>query len=152
MPGTNFRMPNFCAALGNSQFSRIGSFIEARKAIDDLYRHNITSSSIGNFVNFQEHKNNEIVPWSFPIAFKKISPTRLSNIIRLLHEKGIETRPGFRTPNFLPYLKYMVDPRLFPISQKLSTSIISLPAYPYLVEADVELICNSLIEAFETER
>ena len=23
MPGTNFRMPNFCAALGNSQFSRI---------------------------------------------------------------------------------------------------------------------------------
>lgn len=151
MPGTNFRMPNFCAALGNSQFSRISSFIEARKAIDDLYRHYITSSSIGNLVNFQEHQNNEIVPWSFPIAFKKISPIRLSNIIRILHEKGIETRPGFRTPNFLPYLKHMVDPKLFPVSQKLSTSIISLPAYPYLVEADVELICNSLIEAFETD-
>lgn len=152
VPGTNFRMPNLCAALGNSQFSRIESFITARKTIDDLYRKKISRSSIGDFVKFQDHSCSEIVPWSFPIALENLRPKQISKIILQLQDKGIEVRPGFRTPNFLPYLKNKVNPNLFPVSHKLSLSIISLPAYPYLSESDIDFITKSFIEVLEEQK
>ena len=149
LPGTNYRMPNLCAALGNSQFSRIGSFIESRREIDDYYRNALEKSSVLSLIKFQTKYSNEIVPWSFPVQILNADLRTLSFLTTKLESVGIEVRPGFKTPNFLPYLRNKVSTKDFPISYRLSQSILSLPAYPYLKERDVQYICKYFVEFLE---
>lgn len=149
LPGANFRMPNICAALGNSQFSRIQSFIMERREVDSKYRTRVCAMKHANIIDFQKLYTSEIVPWSFPVRLQKFSLEKQRLAATLLLQKGIEVRPGFRTPNLLPYFDSRVNPMCFPNASSLSVRILSLPAYPSINEEDIDYICESLDNVIE---
>ena len=144
LPGLNYRMPNLCAALGNAQFSRIDEFIQKRKYIDSLYRIRVSSMKNANLIAFQKLYSEEIVPWSFPIKLANFTLDKQSVAAKLLIRRGIEIRPGFRSPNNLSYMKTHIEKADFPNSISLSSTIISLPAHPSIDEKAIDDICDNL--------
>ena len=148
LPGSNFRLPNYCAALGNSQMQKINGFVEKRRLVDSWYRKILTNSDLSSLLEFQSLQSNEIVPWSFPLRIKN-SELNFKYLMELLKKSGIEVRPGFRTPEALPYLQKLVDVKTFPNASRISKEIISMPSYTDLNEVDVIRICKTFIEILE---
>jgi perosamine synthetase len=135
LPGNNFRLSNICAALGYSQLQRLAIFIEKRLEIDALYRSHLSTIE-GQHIEFQKLASSSIVPWSFPI---RIAPAiDRDSVLRQLSSNGIETRPGFVAPNRLSYFQSTEGSH--PVSETLSKSILSLPAFPSLSGEEVKVI------------
>lgn len=141
LPGFNFRMTNFQAALAISQLRRIKEFITERMAIRNLYFNllqNVENISLQSIID-----NVQAVPWAFPVRVQGISRSVQKELVTRMKIRGVEVRPGFIDPRNLVYFKNVTS---FPNSSSLSREIISLPLYPGLNEEQIQFISNIFIE------
>ena len=92
---------------------------------------------------------------SYVCLFRPEPPTA-ANVDRL-HERrnalmadmeaaGIATRPGTHAPTFAQYYreKYALDRTRFENARMAESLSLSLPLYPQMTEADIDLVCSSL--------
>jgi UDP-2-acetamido-2-deoxy-ribo-hexuluronate aminotransferase len=66
-----------------------------------------------------------------------------------LKEKGIPTAVYYPLPMHLQpaYMKFGSGAGSLPISERLSTEVLSLPMHPYLQTDDIDKICDAILEA-----
>ena len=141
LPGHNFRLTNFQAAMGVAQLEKKEIIIAERKRVYHSYCNhfkNIDGISLQQF-----NKNVEPVVWALAIQLDPIAfPQGRDKVIEQFKEIGIETRPGFYAASLIDFYKC---PTL-PVCEEVSNNVISLPFFPTLGEEDIASICKELIK------
>lgn len=136
--GYNYRMTNIQAALLYGQLINIDEIIERKKGVFNRYRFLFDNC---NFADIQEIEKETVHSnWMFGIKFKK--NINIKRVMKILKEKGIDTRPMFYPMSCHAHLKEFsaVEDN----SKHLSERCIILPSYPELRRTEIDYIFEIL--------
>jgi len=142
MVGYNYRMTNICAAIGLAQINKAKKIIKNKIKIFHLYR---------KYLNLKKIKmNNETIYtkssfWLLTIFLQ--SKKKRNLLIKLLTKHKIETRTTFNPIHKMPMYFNRNYKNLFPNSEILSDTGLSLPSGSNLSDKEIKKIC-SLINQF----
>lgn len=140
LPGHNFRLTNFQAALGVAQLENAEEILSQRKRVYNTY------------LRFLKHEagvilqkiNADVEPIVWAIAFKldkRYFPQGRDAVMKDLAELGIETRPAF----FAASLLDIYEKQVLPACEEISKNVMSVPSFPTLKDQEIEFICTSLL-------
>ena len=116
LPGHNFRLTNFQAAMGCA-------------AAPGLTLQAFTPGA-------------HVVPWSMPVLLDPAVTKDRNTLLEQMLARGIECRPGFYTPEQMGYFKTPMQP----VSDMLARHIINLPMFNGMSEAQIKRAASTLIE------
>ena len=143
MQGHNFRLTNIQAAIGCAQLKKIAKIISERKRIYHFYS-DLFKNIDGLKLQIFSPKVKPVI-WTFAIVLDPKAFTNRDKIIKIMKNKGIETRNGFYSPNRL-LLYRGCDTSNLKYSEKLSKNIICLPLFTSLKEKEIEYIAKTLLD------
>ncbi|WP_237214357.1 DegT/DnrJ/EryC1/StrS family aminotransferase [Falsiroseomonas oryziterrae] len=138
--GFNYRMTNLAAAIGLGQIERLEDILARKRAIAARYRDNLA----GHPFTFQARKP-EVTNSEWLISL--LLPPRCDRdaVMRRLAAARIETRPVFYCAHHMPH--HARPDVSLPVSEDIAARGISLPSYPSLSMAEVDRVCEALVEA-----
>jgi len=140
--GFNYRMTDVQAAIGIEQMKRLPGFLEERRKLADLYRRELQQipwlepphqpdDCLGNFQ-------------SYPVRVLDRSRTNRDELMQQLLDAGISTRRGIMNAHQeQPYLGQWS----LPDSERARDSVILLPLYAGMTEAEVETVITRIKHA-----
>jgi|TARA_B110000483_G_scaffold170875_1_gene202186 perosamine synthetase len=140
IPGHNFRMSNMLAAFGLAQFNKINIIFKERLKLLKWYRTYLEKEKI----IFQKILNSTyFMPWTIGLILKDChnNMAKRDKIILKLKKLGIETKYGFKKPEYFKVKNYKKN---FKNSYCLTNSVIALPFHLNLKESQVKYICKNL--------
>ena len=144
--GYNYRMTNIQAAIGLAQLERIDDFVEMRRSNAKLYNE-LLSDTIGLTLPPEKEwaKN---VYWMYSVLVEPEFGISRDMLIKILKEKGIETRPFFIPMNRQPVFKDMslFEGEKYPVAEKLSQCGFNLPSSSGLTQSEIEYVCHTIKE------
>ena len=142
--GYNYRMTNLQAAVGVAQLERIEWFVERKRQIAAMYRNRL--ADIGNLILPIEKDYAIYVFWMFTICIRESCNVSREELMELLKSCGVGSRPVFFPLHRMP--PYYTE-KVYPNSEKISETGLSLPSSSALTEQNVDRICR-LITRFVT--
>jgi perosamine synthetase len=143
MPGFNYRMTEFQAAMGITQISKLDRIIARRRDLADnynkLFRNSLPQTphvSKGCFHVYQSY----VVQLPNNLLHKR------KLIVDHLRKKGIETTIGTWNMPMTNYFsaKYNYQPDDFPMTEKISNLSVTLPLHPFMLHNEQQIIFESL--------
>ncbi len=155
--GFNYRMTDIQGALGSSQMDRAEWILAQRTRRARLYDEMLADI---------EWLERPCVPkgyvhgyQAYVCLFRSEVPTlanvdrlhrRRNELMRRLEARGIATRQGTHAPVTLGYYagKYRLRPERFPGACLADRLSFALPLYPQMTDAEQDVVCQSLVEAF----
>lgn len=138
--GHNFRLTNYQAALGCSQFEFLDTIILNKKRVEAAYRLRLDHLPELKFQEFSSAV--DPVVWAVAVQLNKEYFDDAKAVREDLFAAGIETRSGFFTFHNMPLYK---GPYL-PVSQNLSETIISLPSYALITDDEIDFVCKTILK------
>lgn len=135
----NFRLTNMQAAIGCAQLESSDEIIKKKNKIYEIYKRELSKIE---GITLQYIQSN-IKPLIWAIAIKideQYFAKSRDEIMDILKEDGIETRPGFYDCATLP----LYGAKNIPIAKNIASQIISLPSFTDLTENDIIYICKQL--------
>jgi perosamine synthetase len=143
--GYNYRLTNVACALLCAQVERRQELLQRRLAIFDRYRRQL--QGVPGLGLQPVAPWAQMTPWLFCITIDKTNFGRdRENLVSLLDEQRIETRPFFIPIHQLP--PYATNPSLaFPETERLSAVGLNLPTYTGMSDAQIDRICGVLATA-----
>jgi len=141
--GFNFRITNIQSAIGCAQMERIHWFVKKKLNLVKLYNKKL---SVFNFLKLPgEYGPVKNSYWLYTVRLNDQLTCYKNQILKKLNVNGIEARPIFFPMHTMkPYKKYISKGEIFPISNKLFKSSISLPSAHDVNTQDVTRIFNFL--------
>jgi perosamine synthetase len=142
--GYNYRMTNLSAAILTAQLERVDDLVGARRRVVDAY-----TRRLNGFDSFrlQAVADGAVpTPWMLSVRLRGLTSTRRDEVIRLLGEDGVESRPVFPLVQSMPFVP-VEHRRSTPIAERISQEGISLPTFPGLSDSSVETIVDALHRA-----
>ncbi len=143
--GFNYRLTNIQAAIGVAQLERIEEFVNTRISLAAAYTHELANVPV--IILPPQHNNKRVYYWMYSIILAEKAKISRDQLIKILLEQGIESRPFFfplhRMP---PYFENKGDKK-FPHSVTLSEQGISLPSYTNLPLETIKKICQIIKES-----
>jgi perosamine synthetase len=138
--GYNFRMSNITAALGVAQVKKLDKIIKMRRDCAHLY--DSALSRLGNVVIPQEPSGYYHVYQMYNIMV----PAKLRDgLMQHLTDNGIMTKVNFypihKTHFYKNELKYSIS---LPVTEKVSSQVITLPLYPKLSRREIKDITDCI--------
>jgi dTDP-4-amino-4,6-dideoxygalactose transaminase len=136
------RIPEIQAGILNVYLQHFQTDTTKRKTIYKYYLQQISKSGLLNHIRVMEsHPLSDPVPHLFVID----APNR-ERLRSFLAEKGIETNIHYPTPvHLLPAFSHLTYKNNdFPVAERLSKRILSLPFHPYLTKKQVTYIVRAL--------
>lgn len=141
LPGQNFRLTNLQAALGVAQMEKLDEIISGRKRVCQHYVELLKGIDGIQLQTFLPEVDG--LPWAVALALEpKAYPQGRDEVLNQMHEKNIETRPGFYAASLMKHI--YPNAGSIPISEEISRQVISLPTYPTLSEDLIGYITSSL--------
>jgi len=139
--GLNFRLTNMQAAMGCAQLEQIDTIVQARRRMHEHYCKCL--KNVGGVTMQQFSSTVEPVIWAVAVKLDPAAfPPGCDGDIDQLADAGIESRPGFYSPEVMPNLYgYGID---LPVCAEIARQVISLPSYPSLTAWEIEQVCGSL--------
>ena len=129
--GYNFRMPDMNAALGVSQLEKIDDIIEKRREIAGWYKAGLNLPEL-------------------PDSVFQLLTVRLKNrdqVMRHLQDNGIGCKVYFEPVHLTDYYRRDQWKTVkLPITERVSSEVLSLPIYPGLTKQEVEMVCQKVRE------
>jgi perosamine synthetase len=141
--GYNYRMTNICAAIGLAQLERADETIEKKRLIAQWYKEDLKDLPI----KFQEERGDvKHSYWMVSILLENTN--RREELIKILADKGIETRPLFYPVHTMPM--YSQKFQRHPVAESLGWRGLNLPSWPGLKQEQVSYI-SRIISKFSME-
>lgn len=140
IPGHNFRMTNFQAAMGYGQIENIDYIIKKKFNLYQSYKKLLETI---DGIQLQEiTQNSDPLIWAVGVKLdKKAFSKNRDGIINELLVNNIETRRAFYSSE---ELHHIYDKNQVPECLKLSQNIITLPSSPILTKRQIHYICKTL--------
>ena len=147
--GFNYRMTNIQAAIGVAQMEHVNKLVEARR--NNAKHYNKLLKDIEGVTLPPEKEWAKNVYWMYGILIEKEFGLTKDDVMKKLHEKGIDTRSFFVPIHKQPV--YMVDDERFPdlngsypVAEKLYEKGLYLPSSSSLTEDQIEEIVGKIVE------
>jgi dTDP-4-amino-4,6-dideoxygalactose transaminase len=145
MPGFNYRLTEFQAALGLSQMAKLDRVIAARRELAARYDALLAGTAIQ--VPYR-NQGSQPVYQSYVVLLPERRAAERPDLIRRLREQGIETTIGtwhmpmttfFRT-------RYGYEAGDFPVADQVFARSLTLPLYEGLAADDQQQVVEKLLE------
>ena len=140
LPGHNFRLTNFQAAMGCAQLDYFERVCDERIQIFQSYQQALSAAPGLTLQAFTPGAH--VVPWSMPVLLDPAVTKDRNTLLEQMLARGIECRPGFYTPEQMGYFKTPMQP----VSDMLARHIINLPMFNGMSEAQIKRAASTLIE------
>lgn len=137
--GFNYRITDLQSAVGLGQMAHLEEMLSERAFIFQGYGERLRYYGDTPTVRPDTIQ----APWLFTFLPHLHRQTR-NELISVLAEQGIETRPTFVPLHRMPM--YAAEDRAFPVASHIGDNGISLPTYPGLALSDVWNICAEVIK------
>jgi dTDP-4-amino-4,6-dideoxygalactose transaminase len=147
--GLNARLDTMQAAVLLSKLTIFDDEIRLRRSVARRYTECLTEN-LGDRV--EAIKAPIEMPGSNSIWAQytiKLAEGRRDDIAAALKARGIPSQIYYPLPMHLQpaYLSYGGGPGSLPVSEQLSKQVLALPMHPYLDDAAIDMICDTLIDA-----
>ena len=148
--GFNYRMANLQAAIGCGQMSRITEIISEKQRVARQYTRLLQHCPGLQLPVEKDYAKN--VYWMYHVVLNDDVTISRGEIMRMLQQRGVETRPGFIPFNLQRiFIKAgMTSPELCPEANRLAKRAFYLPSSPVLKEEDIEYVALNLIDVLKT--
>lgn len=142
--GMNSRLDTVQAAILLAKIEVFAEEIAARNALADQYE-----ARLSNIVTTPRKPEGVVSAW----AQYTIRVANRDSVQRQLAEKGIPTAIYYPLPMHLQpaYVAYGNGAGSLPISEQLSSEVLSLPMNPYWTPADLDAVCNAIAETISSK-
>jgi len=139
--GYNYRMTNISAALGLAQFDRLDKLTKRRQHIAKNYDKAFKDIKGLQIPYIDENRTSVYHQYTLRIT-KDFTLTR-DRLKKYLEEKGIGSAIYYPQP--LQLFKHLVkNKKSFPVSEKASQEVLSIPVYPALTDSELEYIIKTI--------
>lgn len=143
--GRNYRMSDFQAALGLSQLKKLEEFLRRRQELANLYGEKLKSVSS---ITMPYTKPNMRHAWHLYTVLldKKIDRNKF---IAAMRAKNIGVNVHYIPIYSFTYYRENFDfkPKDFPVTEDISSRIVSLPMFPKMSDNDVEDVVSAVEES-----
>jgi perosamine synthetase len=136
----NYRMTNLQAAIGVAQLERLGSTLDRKQAIADLYRAQLEGPSLRFLGDPEGGRSSQ---WLVTAVLRP--GIERQGVLNTCREHGVDLRPGFVPMYRLPM--YSQSKSDFPQTESFHPSVICLPSYPALTTEDLDHVISVLKRA-----
>jgi len=141
--GYNYRMSELTAAVLNEKLIHVDSWTDIRIDLARMYSEQLK--------NIQDIITPIVNPISKHVYHLYVVKAKKRNELKnYLQQQGIETKQHYPKPLHLEKAYSFLNHKKgdFPVAEKLSNQILSLPIYPGLKEENVSFICRKIIEFY----
>lgn len=146
--GYNFRMSDVTAALGIAQLKKIDEIIGMRRAKADVISnrlHQVTEIELPH-----PAKNHYHVYQMYTIRVRGGQDKR-DALSAHLAEKGIMSKVYFHPVHRTHFYRNMPGPEYeLPVTERVSSQVLTLPLYPNLTENEIDYMANSVADFFSS--
>lgn len=140
--GFNYRMTNMQAAVGVAQMGKIDRFIEKKIQIATWYADEFESLADTDVIRLHPSMDwAKCVYWMFSILIEPKAKINRDELIGILENKGIESRPLFYCLHKMPPYFSQVQ---FPVAERLSQTGINLPSGVKLTQGQVAEVAQAV--------
>lgn len=140
--GYNYRLTNMQAALGVAQMGKIDRIISRKKEIAEEYRKHLEGIPSITLPSNMDWANS--VYWLYTILIDdKLCGDSVENLIQVLKQKGIDSRPVFPPMHKQPIYEKSLT---LPICESISQRGVSLPSAPDIQDDDIAHICRVITD------
>lgn len=148
MLGFNYRMTDLQAAVGLVQLTKLDSFIEQRQTWADYYKQQLKNISWLVPQNIPEYATQHA--WQAFVCYvdPKTAPMSRNDIMDILQQKGIATRPGTHAVHMLSFYreKYNIHADDFPGARDCDRYTMAIPLHNKMIKEDYDYIIAQLRE------
>jgi dTDP-4-amino-4,6-dideoxygalactose transaminase len=141
MVGYNYRMTDLQGAMGVVQLKKLDQFIDERQKWADYYN---TELSKIEWLRIPQYPANFKHGWQSYVLFidESKSPIKRNDLMELLQQKGISTRPGTHAVHMLGFYKntFGIKPMDYPGAYACNEYSMSIPLHNRMVKEDYEYI------------
>jgi dTDP-4-amino-4,6-dideoxygalactose transaminase len=140
MTGFNYRLSDIQAAVGLAQMTRLEAMLDDRRRVDQLFRQHL--SHLDWVILAKEPENSRCNWQSYPVTLAPGSPYARDELIQLLLDQGIASRPGIMNAHQEePYREFGY---CLPHSERARSNVVLFPIYSELSAEDVVRIASAL--------
>ena len=143
--GYNYRMTDLQGALGTVQIKKLDLFIDERQKWADYYSENLKNTSWLRTPQVAEGYKHG---WQSYVLFinEEVSPVKRNDMMEVLQQKGIATRPGTHAVHMLgAYANtFNLQPHDFPGAYAADQFSMSIPLHNKMVKEDFDYIISAL--------
>jgi UDP-4-amino-4,6-dideoxy-N-acetyl-beta-L-altrosamine transaminase len=141
--GYNYRITDIQCALGSNQLKKLGSFIEKRQKIAQIYNSRLKDVEHVRTPKIKKHVQHSFHLYPLLIDFDKLKISKI-DFFKKMKAEGVNLQVHYIPIHFQPYYKnkYGFKRGDFEISKQFYEKEVSLPIYPDLKTEDVKNICK----------
>jgi len=142
VPGFNFRMTGYQAAMGVVQTAKIEQIIEQKRAL--AHRYNARLAGVPGLQTPVELPWARHVYWMYAVALDGRGPVSRDALATQLHADGIDTRTFFCPMNLQPFLQQQPGfrPVPCPVAERLWRDGLYLPSSPKLTDREIDFVAD----------
>lgn len=145
MVGYNYRMTDIQGAVGVVQLKKLDQFIDERQKWAEFFTKELSTVS---WINTPFIPDGYKHGWQSYVLFidEKKSPMKRNDLMELLQQKGISTRPGTHAVHMLGFYakSFNIKPSDFPGAFAANEYSMSIPLHNKMVKEDYEYIVHVL--------
>lgn len=144
--GFNYRMPNLLAAVGLAQLERVDAYLAMRR--ENARRYAARLSGVAGLTLPVERPWAKNSYWMYGVRVNEPFGETRDEVMERLRRANIETRPFFIPMHRQPALqRYGCDcGGEYPVSDALARTGLYLPSSSDLAEAEIDRVCEALLE------
>lgn len=143
--GFNYRMTDLQGAVGVVQLERLDSFIKERAKWARWYREHLVDI---DWLRLPEEPANGRHGWQSFVTYvdPERAPMPRNDIMELLQEAGISTRPGTHAVHMLGVYKerFGIRPEEYPAAKDCDQNTMAIPLHNKMGEDDYQYVMNQL--------
>lgn len=144
--GYNYRMDEMSAALGLVQVGRLNDLLDRRARVAAWYDECLVDVDLVERPVVVDTTTR--MSW-FVYVVRIQPPAQRNEVMRLLEEQGIPSRPYFTPVHLQPFYRETFGYHRgdFPVTEHLGDVSLALPFSSVMTEEQVEIVCNCLADA-----
>ena len=140
--GVKFKMSNIQAAIGLAQLQRVDELIEMKRRIFSWYEEGLADVP---FIRLNKEVNEaRSIYWMSSLLLDESSPIGRDQLISLLKEKNVDTRPVFPAISQYPIWSLKQQPKVNAMS--VGQRAINLPSGVCLSKDEVMYVCRQITQ------
>jgi perosamine synthetase len=144
MYGLNYRPTDIASAIGINQLDQLDFYMKKRRAAGKTLKHAFDKIEGITPQKIQLNSNHSYSYFSVRVEIEEMNCTR-DEFMKALQAENIDC--GIHYPSALtqqPIIKELYPPQPCPVSEDLSTRILSLPMHPFLTEEELGYIVEGV--------
>jgi dTDP-4-amino-4,6-dideoxygalactose transaminase len=145
MPGFNYRMTEFQAALGASQLEKLPRILERRRALAHRYNRLLAGSPI---TPPEVPQSARAIHQSYVCLLPQDGARQRSGLIAALRDRGVETTIGTWHVPMTSYFRNRYGFRTgdFPVTDRVDARALTLPLYESMTDDDQDRVVDALLD------